>query len=54
MDSIILAKLKTKAIWSKITKEIYIECQEEIKIKVSEINNELKENGRMTFDFMIW
>ena len=54
LDSIILAKLKTKATWSKISKETYVQCQEEINIKVAEIDDELKEIGRMSFDFMIW
>lgn len=54
LDSIILAKLKTKATWSKITKEIYNVCQDEIDTIVSFGNNEMKEIGRMAFDFMIW
>lgn len=57
LDSIILAKLQnTKVVWSKLTKEQYIETQNKIfaTLKTEAIDNELSQLGNLAFDFKTW
>lgn len=57
LDSIIFSKLKyTTTVWSKITKEEYIKCQDLIKLELSKMNldNNLKSLNNLAYDFINW
>ncbi len=59
LDSIILRHdsiSEIKHVWSKLTEEEYIFCQQEIKkvLKCEQLDNELRVLGNLAFDFMVW
>jgi hypothetical protein len=57
LDSIILEEAGIKnCVWSKLTPEQYIECQEKISSLLKEIklDSELEKLGNLAFDFLSW
>lgn len=57
LDSVILDKINYReTVWSKLDKNQYIKCQDQIKNELSKIclNNELKDLGNLAYDFINW
>ena len=57
LDSVILDELpKVGTVWSKLTKEEYVLCQNRIGdiLRNTELDAELRQLGNMAFDFLHW
>ena len=56
LDRVILNKLKLNVVWSKCNKNQYIQCQQKIRNEISLINidEELKQLGNLSYDFLNW
>ena len=56
LDSIILNKINSDMVWSKLTKEEYSKCQTKISEELSKVllTEELKSLNNLAFDFINW
>lgn len=56
LDSVVLSKLSSNAVWSKLTKEKYKEIQDKINqmLKKVTLDKELEKLGNLAFDFIVW
>ncbi len=56
LDSVILNRISSDYVWSKLSKEEYDECQKNIseELKAQSLDRELSQIGNLAFDFKNW
>ncbi|MBQ3237174.1 MAG: hypothetical protein IJA92_06560, partial [Oscillospiraceae bacterium] len=56
LDSVVISKLSSNAVWSKLTEEKYKEIQDKINqmLKKVTLDKELEKLGNLAFDFIVW